>query len=45
MMRKGKDSTKEQCDCISIVVPSKKNDWVKGRENKDKDILGIYDPY
>ena len=41
----GKDNTKEQCGCISIVVPSEKNGWVKRRENNAKDIIGISNVY
>ena len=33
-----KDKTKKQCGCISIVVPSKKNDLVKWHENNVKDF-------
>ena len=29
IMCDGWDNTEEQCVCISIVVPSKKNVWVK----------------
>ena len=40
--RESQENTKEQCVCISIVVPLKKNGWVKRRENNVKDILTIY---
>ena len=35
----GKDNTKEQCDCISIVLPSKRNGWVNLHKNNAKDII------
>ena len=35
------DNTKEQCSCISSVVPSKQNAWVKTSENNKKNIIGI----
>ena len=41
----GKDNTKEQCSCISIVVFSKKNGWIKWRENSMKDIIEISNAY
>ena len=36
-----KDNIKEQCGCISTAVPSKKNGWVKWRENNVNDIIEI----
>ena len=41
----GKDKTKEQCVCISIVVPSKKNGLVKWHEKNVKDIVEISNAY
>ena len=37
----GRDNIKEQRSCIFIVVPSKKERWVKRSKNNMKDIVGI----
>ena len=37
----GRDKTKELYSCISIVVASKRNDWVKWDKNNVKYIIGI----
>ena len=34
----GRDKTKEQRGCISIVFSSKKSGWVRWRESNIKDI-------
>ena len=33
----GRSNTKEQCSCILVVLPSKRNGW----ENNVTDIIGI----
>ena len=35
------DNTKEQCSCISIVVPSKTECLLKRSENNMNDIIGL----
>ena len=35
-----RDNAKEQCICISIVIPIKRNGWVKRSEIEMKDIIG-----
>ena len=44
----GRDNTKEQYSCISIVVPLK-TEWLDKKENKNennmKDIIGIFIAY
>ena len=37
----GRDNTKEQCSCISLVIPLKQNGCVKRSENNMKDIIEI----
>ena len=39
--RDDRDNTKEQCHCISILIPLR-TEWLsKKSENKMKDIIGI----
>ena len=42
---KGKNNSKEQCRCISVVVSSKKKSGVKWLENNVEDIIVIFNAY